>query len=152
VRRLAAFRSVWWSLANEYDLLRNKSLTDWERYAAIVGGEDHVGDLTSVHNCFTLYDYPKPWVTHCSIQRVDVYRTAENTDQWRDTYGKPVIVDECAYEGNIDQGWGNISGQELIRRAWEAAMRGGYVTHGETYYNEREELWWSKGGELVGES
>ena len=152
VRRLAAFRSVWWSLANEYDLLRNKSLADWERFAAVVGREDHVGHLTSIHNCFTLYDFRKPWVTHCSIQRVDVYRTAENTDQWRDTYGKPVVIDECAYEGDIDQGWGNISGQELIRRAWEAAVRGGYVTHGETYYNRREELWWSKGGELVGES
>lgn len=152
VRRLAAFRSVWWSLANEYDLLRNKSTTDWERFAAVIGAEDHVGHLASIHNCFALYDYRRPWVTHCSIQRVDVYRTAENTDEWRDTYGKPVIVDECAYEGDIDQGWGNVSGQELIRRAWEAAVRGGYVTHGETYYNDREELWWSKGGELVGES
>jgi Domain of unknown function (DUF5605)/Domain of unknown function (DUF5060)/Protein of unknown function (DUF4038) len=152
VRRLAAFRSLWWSLANEYDLLRNKSLADWERYASIVGQEDHAGHLTSIHNCFMLYDYRRPWVTHCSIQRVDVYRTAENTDEWRNAYGKPVVVDECAYEGDIDQGWGNISGQELTRRAWEAAIRGGYVTHGETYYNAREELWWSKGGELVGES
>ena len=31
-------------------------------------------------------------------------------------------------------------------------MRGGYVGHGETYLNDREELWWSKGGELVGTS
>ena len=30
-------------------------------------------------------------------------------------------------------------------------MRGGYVGHGETYLNDREELWWSKGGELVGD-
>ncbi|GAA4169507.1 DUF5605 domain-containing protein [Gryllotalpicola koreensis] len=152
VRRLGAFRSVWWSLANEYDLLRTKTEADWERFAAIIASEDHVGHLTSIHNCFGFYDHSRPWVTHCSIQRIDVYRTAENTDEWRQEYGKPVVIDECAYEGDIDQGWGNIGGRELVRRAWEGAIRGGYVTHGETYYNDREELWWSKGGELVGES
>ncbi len=31
-------------------------------------------------------------------------------------------------------------------------LRGGYVGHGETYLNEREELWWSKGGALTGDS
>ena len=61
-------------------------------------------------------------------------------------YAKPVVIDECGYEGDLDQGWGNISGQELVRRCWEGAVRGGYVGHGETYLNEREELWWSKGG------
>ena len=53
----------------------------------------------------------RPWVTHASIQRVDVYRTAENTDAWRERWGKPVVIDECAYEGDIDQGWGNITGR-----------------------------------------
>jgi Domain of unknown function (DUF5605) len=66
--------------------------------------------------------------------------------------GKPVVIDECAYEGDIDWGWGNISGEEFIRRCWEGAVRGGYVGHGETYLNDREELWWSKGGSLAGES
>jgi hypothetical protein len=81
-----------------------------------------------------------------------VYRTAENTDAWREQWGKPVVIDECAYEGDIDQGWGNITGEEMVRRFWEGAVRGGYVGHGETYLNDREELWWSKGGELVGDS
>ncbi|MGI5423837.1 DUF5605 domain-containing protein [Streptomyces sp. CA-179760] len=152
VCRLGAFRSVWWSLANEYDLLRNKTEADWERFAAIIGKEDHARHLTSIHNGLTFYDHSRPWITHCSIQRIDVYRTAENTDEWRLTYGKPVVVDECGYEGDIEQGWGNISGQELVRRAWEATVRGGYFTHGETYVNDREELWWSKGGEMTGTS
>ena len=152
VRRLGAFRSVWWSLANEYDLVRNKTEEDWERFAAVIGAEDHVGHLTSIHNCFAFYDHSRPWITHCSIQRTDVYRTAENTDRWRDEYGKPVVIDECGYEGDIDQGWGNLGGPELVRRAWEGAVRGGYVTHGETYCNDREELWWSKGGVLVGDA
>ncbi|KAA9089593.1 DUF5605 domain-containing protein [Microbacterium radiodurans] len=163
VRRLAGFANVWWSMANEYDLLWSKDLDDWERLAAVVAAEDAFGHLNSIHNCRPVYDYDKPWITHVSIQRVDVYRTAENTDQWREQWGKPVVIDECAYEGDIDQGWGNITGEEMTRRFWEGAVRGGYVGHGETYYppaldgagsfgDDDEVLWWSKGGALHGSS
>ena len=62
------------------------------------------------------------------------------------------MVDECCYEGNIPWDWGNISGFELVHRFWTVCMQGGYCTHGETYLNEEEVLWWSKGGKLVGES
>ena len=152
VRRLGAHRSIWWSMANEYDLLPQKTTDDWERLAGIVRKNDHVGHLTSIHNCLDFYDHARPWITHCSVQRIDAYRTSENTDEWRETYAKPVVIDECGYEGDLDQGWGNISGRELVRRFWEGAVRGGYVGHGETYLNDREELWWSKGGALTGDS
>lgn len=155
VRRLSAFSNVWWSMANEYDLLWSKIGADWERLAAIVGEEDAFEHLNSIHNCRPFYDYDKPWITHVSIQRVDVYRTAENTDEWRERWGKPVVIDECAYEGDIDQGWGNITGEEMVRRFWEGAVRGGYVGHGETYLpapDEDDVLWWSKGGALHGTS
>jgi hypothetical protein len=62
------------------------------------------------------------------------------------------VVDECAYEGDIDQGWGNITGEEMVRRCWEGAVRGGYVGHGETYLSDDEVLWWSKSGVLHGSS
>lgn len=152
VQRLAAFPNVWWSLANEYDFLGAKGEADWERIAAVVQAGDHVGHLTSIHNGHEFYDHRRPWITHCSIQRVDTYRTAENVDDWRTRYGKPVIVDECGYEGDIDMGWGNLTGPELVRRCWEGAVRGGYVNHGETYMDPDEILWWSKGGRLRGES
>lgn len=152
VRRLAATPSVWWSLANEYDLLWSKPPKSWERFAQVIRENDPFGHLTSIHNCFQFYDHSREWITHCSIQRIDVYRTAENTDAWRTEWGKPIVIDECGYEGDIDQGWGNLTGEELVRRAWEAAVRGGYLSHGETYLNDRDELWWSKGGALVGES
>jgi hypothetical protein len=152
VRRLAGYAHVWWSMANEYELLWSKEESDWERLAALVSAEDPFGHLTSIHNIRAFYDHGRPWVTHASIQRVDVYRTSENTDTWRCTWHKPVVIDEVAYEGDIDQGWGNITGEELVRRCWEGAVRGGYVGHGETYLNDRDELWWSKGGELVGSS
>jgi hypothetical protein len=148
VRRLAAFRNVWWSMANEYDLLRSKSTDDWERLAGIVTDEDHVGHLNSIHNWFKLYDHSRPWITHCSIQGNAVDKVSE----WRATWGKPVVLDECGYEGDLPYGWGNITGEELTRLHWEGAVRGAYVGHGETYVNPAEELWWSKGGALVGGS
>lgn len=152
VRRLASRASVWWSLANEFDLVWSKTDDDWEAIAATVVDEDEHDHLRSIHNCMTFYDQSKPWITHVSAQRIDVYRTAEEVDGWRERWGKPVVVDECGYEGDIDQGWGNLTGEELVRRCWEGAVRGGYVAHGETYLNDAEELWWSKGGELVGSS
>jgi hypothetical protein len=152
VARLGAFRHMWWSLANEFDLLWSKTAEDWERFAAIVRENDPYGHLLSNHNCREFFDNSRPWITHSSLQRVDVYRTAENTNEWRDRWGKPVVIDECAYEGDLDQGWGNITGEELVRRFWEGAVRGGYVGHGETYYAEDEVIWWAKGGVFKGDS
>jgi hypothetical protein len=153
VARLAAFPNVWWSMANEYDLMPAKSIADWDRLGEIVRSSDPHAHLLGMHNCFKFWDHSSGWVTHASLQRVDFYRTAENVDAWREQWSKPVVVDECAYEGDLEQGWGNITAQELVRRCWEGAVRGGYVGHGETYLPaEGEVLWWSKGGVLCGES
>lgn len=152
VARLSAHRNVWWSLANEYDLMWAKTPEDWERYARIINELDPARHLISNHNCLTFYDYNKEWVTHCSIQRIDVYKTSEATNEWRERWRKPIVIDECAYEGNIDQGWGNISGEEMVRRFWEGTVRGGYVGHGETYMHPQDVLWWAKGGKLHGTS
>lgn len=150
--RLGAYSNVWWSLANEFDLMWAKREEDWERIAAIIGENDPYRHLISIHNCSRFYDYSRPWITHCSIQRIDVYKTSESTRDWREQWGKPIVIDECGYEGDINQGWGNIPGHEMTRRFWEGAMRGGYVGHGETYLNPEEILWWSKGGKLTGSS
>ncbi|MHA6529926.1 DUF5605 domain-containing protein [Paenibacillus sp. BAC0078] len=152
VARLSAYRHIWWSLANEYDFMRTKNLDDWERFAQIVTDNDPYGHLISNHNGSIVYDFHKPWVTHCSIQRVDVYKTAENTDEWRKQWNKPIVIDECAYEGNLEYGWGNITGQEMVRRFWEGFVRGGYVGHGETYLHPEDKIWWAKGGQLYGTS
>jgi hypothetical protein len=150
--RLSANKNVWWSLANEYDLMWTKETEDWERFAQIITENDPSDHLISIHNCFSFYDYNRPWITHCSIQRIDVYKTAENTNEWRSTWNKPIVIDECAYEGDIGMGWGNITGEEMVRRFWEGAVRGGYVGHSETYIHPDDILWWSKGGELYGSS
>lgn len=148
VARLSAFSNVWWSMANEYDFMASKSLHDWNRFIDIVSECDPYGHLLSVHNGFAPFDYKHPKISHVSIQRQDTSRAL----QWRQMYGKPVCDDECSYEGDIAEDWGNISGREMVHRFWSGTVNGGYITHGETFYNDAEKIWWSKGGDLVGES
>jgi hypothetical protein len=152
VRRLQAFPNVWWSMANEYDFVAAKNEADWERLARILVAEDPAGHLRSIHNGPALYDHSREWITHASIQGLDRYKTTENVSQWRSQWKKPVIVDECGYEGDLPETWGNLGGRELVRRWWEAAVRGGYGGHGETYYRADQQIWWAKGGELAGEA
>ncbi|WFU11526.1 DUF5060 domain-containing protein (plasmid) [Rhizobium sp. CB3090] len=149
--RLAAYRNVWWALANEYDfLLDTKPLQQWDRYFHILEENDPYGHLKSIHNGEPTmnFDHRKPWVTHTCIQNWDVKRTQE----WREAYGKPVVNDEPEYEGNIIQSWGNLTAQELVHRFWITVTRGGYAGHGETYSHPQDLIWWAKGGELRGEA
>jgi len=150
--RFSAYRNVWWSLANEYDIMLTKSPCDWERLGNLLRERDPYGHPRSIHNCREIYDFNREWVTHCSIQRTDSIKCEELADKFRTDFQKPVVLDEIVYEGNIEQGWGNMSGEELVRRFWEATARGGYATHGETYAHPENILWWSHGGKLRGES
>ena len=151
VARLAAYRNVWWSIANEYDLLRHKTMTDWDRFFRLVQEHDPYQHLRSIHNCFEFYDHAKPWATHQSIQTTR-WLEVRQTRIWREQYRKPVVVDECGYEGNISQHWGSLSAEEMVHRFWEGTVNGGYVSHGETYVYPEDILWWAKGGVLHGQS
>lgn len=156
IARLGAFRNIWWALANEYDFMKEKTMDDWHRLLQYVQDNDPYVHLRSIHNGTKMYDHSsvvmynhvEPWVTHCSIQHWDVTLAAI----WRDQYKKPIVIDECCYEGNIPQRWGNISGEEMARRVWDGVTRGAYVTHGETFVHPQDEIWWAKGGKLYGES
>jgi hypothetical protein len=158
VARYSAYRNVWWSLANEYDYVKTKTIEDWERIAAVICENDSYARLRSIHNGPHYYDFSKTWVTHCSCQGTDRYKAVEYTDELMLKYQKPVVWDEILYEGNLNLGWGNISGEELTRRFWEASMRGGYAGHGETLLQSVDDtvdqaiLWWSHGGTLQGDS
>ncbi|MBR0088097.1 MAG: DUF5605 domain-containing protein [Lachnospiraceae bacterium] len=150
--RFAAYRNVWWSFANEWDLMPQKSVEDWEDFAKTVMERDPYDHLRNIHNCTKMYDQTRPWITHVCCQRIDLYKTTELTEEYRQAYKKPIVWDEIAYEGNIQHGWGNIGPQELMRRFWEACVHGGYAGHGETYLSDDRVLWWSHGGVLKGES
>ncbi|MEO6786277.1 MAG: PKD domain-containing protein, partial [Chthoniobacteraceae bacterium] len=155
--RLSAFRNVWWSLANEFDFMTdkpkanhrgNKEFADWDRFFSILETEDPFHRMRGIHNGKVWYDHTKAWVTHASLQTSDMNAGVT----FRAKYQKPVIYDECKYEGNVTQGWGRLTGREMTQRFWLGTMGGCYVGHGETFTNPEDILWWSKGGVLHGES
>ena len=149
IRRFAAYPNVWWSLANEYDLCPAKTMEDWYGIEEFVAKNDPFRHLLGNHNCFQPYDPSRENITHMSWQTKQISRIPEMQKR----YGKPVLIDECCYEGNLPETWGSISGREMTARFWRAAVLGGYCTHGETFYpDEKEIVWWAKGGKLAGES
>lgn len=152
VARLAAFRNVWWSLANEFDFLTHKRDEDWERLGELVSRLDPYGHLLSIHNGKRLFPQTRPWLTHASIQNGSAVETPAAAVLYRDAFEKPVVYDEIKYEGNLPRRWGNLSAEELVFRFWNATVAGTYATHGETYLSPDEVIWWSKGGVLRGSS
>lgn len=148
LRRLSAIPYIWWSMANEYELCFAKSLGDWARIEEIIKEEDVYGHLLSNHYCMKFYDYTRENLTHCSMQNVLFHKA----DKWMKEFNKPIVYDECCYEGNIHFSWGNISAAEMVHRFWCAYCIGAFATHGETYLSEDDVLWWSKGGKLKGQS
>ncbi|MBN2514060.1 MAG: DUF5060 domain-containing protein [Sedimentisphaerales bacterium] len=152
VARFAAFRNVWWSLANEYDFMKEKTPADWDRFFQIIVSSDPYGRLRSIHNGSLLYNHTQPWVTHVSIQNGSAVTDFGRAILYRDVYYKPIVFDEIKYEGNLPQRWGNLSAQELVLRFWESAIAGTYAGHGETYLDPNDVIWWAKGGILHGQS
>jgi hypothetical protein len=139
-------------MANEFNFMKKKTVADFDRLSQIVRRHDPHRHLLSIHNGGSdgeiVYDHTKPWFTHVSMQHRDVTTGA----QYRERYKKPVIFDECFYEGDIPRRWGDISAEEMTRRFWLGTVNGCYVGHGETYLHPGDILWWSKGGVLHGES
>jgi hypothetical protein len=152
VRRLAAFRNVWWSLANEYDFMTEKQESDWDRMIRVVRDADPYGHLTSIHNGRLLYNHTNPLLTHASIQNGSAAEEAGRAVLYRDVYRKPIVLDEIKYEGDIPLRWGNLSAEEMVHRFWESIIAGTYPGHGECYLHPSDELWWAKGGVLRGQS
>ena len=46
---------------------------------------------------------------------------------------------------------GNLTGEEMLRRFWEALPAEVVIWHGETYLKKENILLWSHGGKLHGE-
>lgn len=149
VARLSSFRNIWWSMANEYDYMLEKTGDDWEKLFLTLVAADPYGRLRSIHNGDILYDHWKDYVTHASIQ---IGSSIEKYRLLRDAYKKPVIYDEVGYEGNLTQRWGCLKAEELVQKFWLAIVSGTYMTHGETFNHPQEIIWWAKGGRLYGQS
>ncbi len=148
VARLSAYRNVWWSIANEYDLVKSKTMKDWDRFFRIVQESDPYSRLRSIHHSRVIYDNSKPWCTHASLQEYDFEKSADRLKAWN----KPIIYDEIQYEGNIARRWGNLSAEEMTYRFWRAIVNGVYATHGETFMQQDGNPVWSDAGKLMGQS
>jgi hypothetical protein len=151
VARYAAYRNVWWSLANEFDLGKTKTDADWDRFFQVLESTDPYARLRSIHHSMRLYDYSKPWVTHASLQNGSAVEDFGRAELYRDVWNKPVVLDEVKYEGNIELRWGQLSGEEMTERFWQGTIAGVYVGHGECFQNSGD-VWLSKGGTLKGTS
>lgn len=148
IARFSAYRNVWWSIANEFDLVKSKSMKDWDRFFRIVQEADPYSRLRSIHHSKVIYDHSKPWCTHASLQEYDFEKS---TDRFR-AWNKPIIYDEIMYEGNISSRWGNLSAEEMTHRFWRAIINGAYATHGETFKESEGIPVWSDAGKLRGSS
>ena len=151
VARLSAFPHVWWSLCNEFDQLERPAAR-WDRLGALLAAIDPHDHLRSIHNWIELYDHSQPWVTHASIQNGDVTIDFGRAGRYRDVYGKPVVLDEIKYEGDIADRWGHLDARELVHRFWIAAVSGCYASHGESYLTPSGSLHMVEGGPLRGDS
>jgi hypothetical protein len=151
VARLAAYRNVWWSMANEYDALR-KPETDWDRFFQIVQAEDPSNHLRSIHQINRPYNHNQPWVTHVSEQNGEAVNGFGRAHIFRHLTRKPVCFDEVRYEGDISARWGNMSAEGMTRCFWFATLGGTYCGHSETLTSSPGITWLGQGGKLVGES
>ncbi len=151
VARLAAYRNVWWSLANEYDLMREKRESDWDRIFQFVQQADPSAHLRSIHHSMTIYNNNLPWVTHASIQNGSAVEDAGRAVLYRDVWRKPVVFDEVKYEGDIARRWGQLTAEEMVHRFWEGLVAGTYVGHSEIFQNPTNN-WMAHGGVLRGQS
>jgi hypothetical protein len=152
IARFSAYRNVWWSLANEYGQVKNKTDADWDHFFQLVQASDPYSHLRSIHNAAKFYDATKPWVTHATIQNGSAVADFGRAVLYRDLWPKPIVYDEVCYEGHIDRRWGQLSGQEMVKRFWLGTIAGTYVGHGETLSAPEGTSWTGNGGRLMGQS
>jgi len=155
VARIGAYRNVWWSLANEFDLMRPSRgfrSREWDTIGTHIMDIDPYHHPRSVHNWPWAPTFPDAeWLTHVSYQHPNTYSLLMDLKK---RYGKPVIDDEYQYEGNVTPDYGNASPELEMRRHWLSALAGGYATHGEVIQqsDSKRDYFWSYGGKLQGKS
>ncbi|MDX2048831.1 MAG: DUF5060 domain-containing protein [Chitinophagaceae bacterium] len=153
--RLSSFRNVWWSMANEFDYVKYKTVDDWIALSKAVKDTDPYRHLLSIHGSSGMYfKYWLPEFTHVSIQDEGPVLNWGAAVLLRNAYYKPIIYDEVGYEGNLTNRWGRYSPEEMTYVMWMGIIGGTYVTHGESYMfkDATDTIFWAKGGQFKGSS
>ena len=137
VSRLSSYRNIWWSMANEWDLVKKKTLQQWKDMSCYVSEQDPYHHLLSIHGGTATYiDYNLPYFTHVSVQDQGPLYNFEGAATVRNIFPKPIIFDEVCYEGDHESRWAQLTGQEMLQRIWTGLIGGTYVTHGECFCSE----------------
>lgn len=153
--RLASFQNVWWSMANEFDLVSTRPRGDWDILSQAVVKADPYRHLCSIHgSTANYYEYWKPEFTHVSIQDEAPVLNPGAAAILRNAYFKPILYDEVGYEGNLRNRWGRYSPEEMTYAVWMGVIAGTYVTHGDSYMfkDDKDTIFWAKGGTFDGTS
>jgi hypothetical protein len=153
VARLSAYRNVWWTLTNEFDLYPQFGVhKDWRELGELLERSDPCRHLRGIHNsCVGFYDNSESWITHVILQDITLQRLTSNprndSAMGLDArkFGKPVVIDEYGYEGNNGLTWGSLAPREAVEMHWSIVMAGAYGSHGETYFG-------TPSGSYVGEA
>lgn len=180
--RLGAFRNVWWSMANEWSLLKckcgghNSSAcpSGWfdTLFAGLTAADPH-RRRRSIHNGPIFYNHSQPWIDHVSMQCHGLGSAGGNStaagsacvDLAVATWApKPIVLDEVRYEGNITAQWGRMTAESMAQRFWLFLAKGAYAGHSETVLPAdancsnpsacacNTAMWWNKGAPFAGES
>ena len=155
IARLGSFHNIWWSVANEWDLVKYKTRDEWIELSKYIYENDPYHHLSSIHGSTAKYiEYWFPYFTHSSVQDEAPVMNWGAASIARSIYHKPVIYDEVGYEGNLKHRWGRYSGEEMNHLMWMGAIGGTYVTHGEAYmfHDDKDTIFWAKGGMFKGTS
>ncbi len=154
--RFGAYRNVWWSLANEWNLVKSRTEDEWIELTQFVRENDPYGHLCSIHGGTAKYiNYTLPCFTHVSIQDQGPLTAFEGPATLRNVYRKPILFDEVCYEGDHESRWAQLSGKEMLDRIWTGLVGGAYVTHGECFCVEPDHYtgysFLATGGKFKGE-
>ena len=137
VARLASYSNIWWSMANEWDLVRAKTYDQWIEMSKFVAEKDPYHHLLSIHGGTAVYiDYNLPFYTHASIQDQGPLYNFEGAATVRNIFHKPILFDEVCYEGDHASRWAQLSGEQMLERIWMGLIGGTYVTHGECFVDD----------------
>jgi hypothetical protein len=153
--RLSSFKNIWWSMANEWDYVKSKSLMDWQNLIKLLVKLDVNRHLCSIHGSTAMYfPYWDANISHASIQDEAPVQSPASAALLRNIYQKPIVLDEVGYEGNLRSRWGRYSPEKMTELIWNGVVGGTYVTHGESYMfkDATDTIFWAKGGHFKGES
>ncbi|HMC94971.1 MAG TPA: DUF5060 domain-containing protein [Polyangia bacterium] len=151
VARLSAFRNLWWSLANDADLMTSKTDAAFERLGQRLATDDTHHHLLSFHGQ-PVVKQSRPWSTHLALQSASPPEDLARAAQSRVAYKKPIVLDEVADRRKPGAPCGSGCDEETVSRFWQATVAGAHADYGEDHSGTGEASWWSKGGALQGKA